>query len=135
VSADTAIDTAAIGWCAVDAQGGGQSSCADDPFEPNDAPSSAKTLASGTYEDLALCSADEDHYRFTVPSGHTLTVSIDFDHAEGDLDLELYAGNTVADGSYSVANSESVSASGSTTYIARVYGYSGAAARYTLSTQ
>ncbi|HZO16387.1 MAG TPA: PPC domain-containing protein, partial [Polyangiaceae bacterium] len=131
VAEDTEADSQSIGWCSVVANGGGESACADDAFEDNDAPGTAKSLASGTHAGLAVCCGDDDYYRVTVPSG--VAVSISFDHDAGDLDLEIYSGSTLVDTSDSVSDAESVLASGGGTYVVRVLGYNGAAGAYSLT--
>ncbi|MBI2372448.1 MAG: PPC domain-containing protein [Deltaproteobacteria bacterium] len=69
-------------------------SCPSDPYEPN--PSTAPAYTGlGDYRYLSLCPGDEDFYEVYLFAGETLTVSIAFAHAEGDIDLVLFdaAGN------------------------------------------
>lgn len=132
VSNDTEADSQALAWCSVVSNGGGgESGCADDAFEDNDTSGTAKAIAIGAHDGLAVCCGDDDYYRVTVSSG--VAVSISFDHDAGDLDLEIYAGSTRIDVSDSVSNGESVSAAASGTYVVRVLGYNGAAGTYSLS--
>ncbi|MEW6358544.1 MAG: FG-GAP-like repeat-containing protein [Planctomycetota bacterium] len=57
-------------------------------------------------------------------------VRIDFSHAQGDLDMELYdsSGTVLITGSYGVTNSEMINMAGraAAVYYIRVYGYGGA---------
>ena len=79
--------------------------------------------------DLSICSGDVDWFEFTLNG--TRTVTLRFNHAEGDLDLEIFSqatGSYVA-GSYShVGGDEQVVLAGQPTgtYWARIYGYAGA---------
>lgn len=86
-----------------------------DLFEQNDAPLSPVQIPAGTYNDLLLCSpSDLDYYRVFVPAGATITGTINFTHADGDLDLRLLnSSNQQIDESRTMANSESVSATNS----------------------
>jgi len=71
--------------------GGVQSiNCTDDRFEDNDSDSVATLLTAGTYTLLRSCLGDEDYYEFSLNAGATITATISFSHAEGDLDLELW---------------------------------------------
>ena len=59
-----------------------------DPFEFNDTPQEATEVDPGTFQNLNVCNnGRHDHYRFCVDSGTELTVSVEFVHAEGDIDL------------------------------------------------
>jgi phage gp46-like protein len=67
----------------------------DDPFDAagsNDACANAAALAlPATHADLVVKSVDEDWYSVVVPSCSTLNISSTFNHAFGNVDLELYA--------------------------------------------
>ena len=80
------------------------------------------------YPDLSICAGDFDWFSFPVNGTRTITVSFNF--AEGDLDLEIYsqATGSYVTGSYSDDDGEQVVLAGqpSGTYWARVYGYQGA---------
>jgi hypothetical protein len=92
--------------------------------------SSAAVLATGTPRMARLCDGEEDWYR--VSASGNVRVRIQFTNANGDLDMEvLRADGTEIGSSTSVANEESVNASGS--FLVRVYGYEGAANSYTIS--
>lgn len=105
----------------------------DDVYEQNDTRATATNLgaltATKTINNLVQADAN-DWYKFTIGSAATTgsSVTIGFEHAKGDLDLELYnsAGNRVRV-SQSIANSETISIAGfpAGTYYVRVYGYRG----------
>ncbi|MCZ7678584.1 MAG: PPC domain-containing protein [Sandaracinaceae bacterium] len=91
---------------------------------------SATLLADGASRGARLCEGEEDWYR--VEADGEATVTITFDNAAGDLDLEaVSASGAVLSSSTSVANEESVTASG--TFYVRVYGYRGVANAYTIA--
>jgi hypothetical protein len=77
----------------VDVEG---AACSEDEHEPNNDPSEAARIASGTYDDLTLCVGDEDWYRFDLERGQLVRLAIEFTHALSDLGLALYRLN--ADG-------------------------------------
>jgi len=106
--------------------------CSDN-FEPNNSPAAASAVSEGTHEGLEVCSGNEDYYELTVPGGGALTARIEFTHASGDLDMELYDGTNKIASSTSSNNAEEVSVSAAGTYTLRVYGYNGAANTYTLT--
>jgi hypothetical protein len=103
--------------------------CVADDFETNNGSGTATPVAIGTeYPDLSVCAADVDWLEF--PVNGTRTITITFNQAEGDLDLEIFseATGSYVTGSYSHDDDEVVVLSGqpSGTYWARVYGYMGA---------
>jgi hypothetical protein len=63
--------------------------CADDAAEPDDDAATAPELASGATATGTLCPADADMRRLEVTAGELWRVALAFDHAAGDLDLEL----------------------------------------------
>lgn len=104
----------------------GVCACEPDGLEPNGSSPSATPLALNVERsDLSICTSDVDWFSFSL-SG-TRTISVAFNQAEGDLDLEIYDPVYVT-GSYSHDDDEQVVLSGlpSGTYWARVYGYQGA---------
>jgi len=113
--------------------GGGVTPSVDDAFEQNDTQATASPMNGGSYPNLQ-CS-DDDWYKVTVGAGGSVSFRIDFQHSEGDLDMELMGPAGQIAKSDSTANQESVSGSGlaAGTYLARVHGYSGASARYALT--
>ena len=90
-------------------------------------------MTPGVY-DLEICQADDDWYVVDVEAGDTVSVRIDFTHAAGDLDLELFDGNTLVGLSETIRNNEALTyvAPADTTIGIRVYGYQAAANTYTL---
>ncbi len=62
----------------------------DDAQEQNDTCATARALTAGTYTGLVVKRLDEDWYALPVPSGSSLTVSMTFTHANGDVDVQLF---------------------------------------------
>lgn len=87
---------------------------ADDALEQNDTCATARLMLTGTgwRQDAGLVvkKVDEDWYRYTVPTGATLTVSLAFTHANGDIDMQLFGtcGGGVLAQSITTTNAESV---------------------------
>lgn len=102
--------------------------CTDDSLEDNDSQGAATPLSPGLLSDMAICSGDDDWFELQVNAGDSVSASMSFSHAVGDLDLTLYDEQGQLDTSVSTSNSESVSgdarADGSAWV--RVYGYNGA---------
>ncbi|MFO0551038.1 MAG: hypothetical protein U0271_21795 [Polyangiaceae bacterium] len=101
--------------------------CASDPLEPNNHSPNASPVTLGVdYCDLSICAGDADWFKIEMTTGFTATAT--FVHANGDLELEVYDGQTLdyLSGSYSGDDNESVTVSGlpSGTYWARVFGAS-----------
>jgi hypothetical protein len=82
---------------------------ADDPYEDNDTMETAAAMTPGTYSNLQ--SLDDDWYKVNIPAGQDLIVTINFDSANGNLDLYLYDpdGNYL-DSDYGLKDSKTVSA-------------------------
>lgn len=105
----------------------------DDVYEPNDSISGARNLGvlTATKSIAHLVMADgADWYRFqtTATGASNSQVTIDFQHAQGDLELALYnSSGTRLASSTSAANHEQISLAGRAagTYYVRVYGYRG----------
>ena len=115
----------------------------DDQYEEND--NLATAYSPGyNWEQINLSSIDglgvandDDWYAIEVgPSGfERVLVDLEFTHANGDIDLELYdASGTVLTGSYSVTDNESIdyTVANPGTYYLRVYPYSGSENTYDL---
>ena len=65
--------------------------CQAEAGDPNPSCGTATGLPPGFYEGLAICPAgDEDWYSFQLTAGQKLSVSIFFEHDDGDLELFLY---------------------------------------------
>jgi hypothetical protein len=131
---DVVVATAAAEYCDIADGAPPSGGCSDDGYEDNDSAGTASSIDSSS-NDLMVCSGDDDFYRITVPSGSSITATIDFEHDDGDLDMHLYdnSGEDMLRSSTSTADSESVTAQGPGTFIVRVYGYQGAQASYSLS--
>jgi hypothetical protein len=122
-----------IPWC--EASEGGTTpppSCEDDTYEPNDNPNEAADLGEGTFQGLVICEGNDDYFTMEAASG--LTVRIEFSHADGDLDMELYQAGERLDISQSTDDMEEISVTGGGQYTLRVYGYNSAENSYTLTT-
>lgn len=63
--------------------------CTDDNLEPNDVATQASPLQAGVQQ---LQSCGDDWFTMMVPAGQTLVATLDFQHAQSDLDLYAYAG-------------------------------------------
>jgi subtilisin family serine protease len=83
---------------------------ADDRFEDNDGLADAPTLEPGTYSDLLLVTGEDDVFAVAAETDETVTATIRFAHADGDLDLLLVDGSgTVVAASDSVTDDETAS--------------------------
>jgi hypothetical protein len=108
--------------------------CEDDDREPNNGPQNAVEITrSGVLDglessllDLKICDNDTDWYQIDLQNGDQLEWVTTFEHAEGDIDVELIGsdGSTVLDESTSTSDNETVSttASSSGTYYLKVEG-------------
>lgn len=109
------------------------SGCAKDGKEPNDSTSTATSLVGEYLEgtpisNLSICPSDTDFYKVQMAIGGSLIASIEFVHADGDLDLLLFdkSGQAIIDSSTSQKDIETVTLDGSTTnaaYYLAVKGY------------
>jgi Ca2+-binding RTX toxin-like protein len=103
-----------------------------DRFEENDSLAQAKLLTrtktQQTWESLSV--NDQDWFKINLPSSVTGSdfISVDFDHSQGDVDLELYnTSGTKINESTGVGNTERISLAGlSGDYYIKVFGYSNA---------
>ncbi len=119
-------------------------SAPDDTLEENDDPASATAVPveGGTWEALRACPADSDVFRIPLRTGQAVVIRATFTHADGDVDLYLYAPNTAdlghatplarANGS---VNNERISytARADGEFLLLVAGYNGAENTYGLS--
>ena len=118
-----------IGWCDI-ADTVTPSDCTD-TYEPNNNPTEAAAVDNGTFTGLQICPEDEDYYEVEASGGFTVT--IEFDHSRGDLDMAVYQGSEQVCQSQSVTNTETCAIGSAGTYVIRVYGYNGAMGEYTLT--
>ncbi|MSQ82961.1 MAG: hypothetical protein EXR77_08600 [Myxococcales bacterium] len=111
--------------------------CIQDGFEPNGAPQIASPLLMGRTKDLSLCPYELDWYAIDLKKGETLTVTMEFTHNLGDLDMRLYKVNKfsapVAVGASKTAPEQfSYTADESTKYFVRISGFAGESNAYQL---
>lgn len=97
----------------------------DDLYEDNDTCSAATFFNNPSdVDDLVVKSTDEDWYRLNLDPGYTVTVDLDFAHANGDIDIDMYSvgcSGSIVDQGLSNTNDESVSWSNFESTIRRVY--------------
>ena len=62
----------------------------EDPLEPNDYCSQARSMGNGSYLELFASKIDTDNYSICLAAGETLQVSASFVHATADIDLWLW---------------------------------------------
>jgi hypothetical protein len=104
--------------------------------EPNNDFESATAIEPGTYEGRTITANDLDLYAIELEAGESLSASISFSHAEGDLDFYLLGPNrSVQQVSESSTDNESLSAIAGEagTYYLVVVGFHGATATYDLT--
>ena len=105
-------DNTAFGDLRVDAD----EACAPDGLEPNVSPFEAgddalpRVIEAGAYANLFSCRGDDDWYAVDLAEGQSLQVTVNFQNAEGDLDVVLYGpdGQTVVQESAGFADVEQV---------------------------
>ncbi|QDV05519.1 hypothetical protein Poly30_10170 [Planctomycetes bacterium Poly30] len=81
----------------------------DDLFEDNDDLCTPSPVGLGVHENLIVFDTDSDFYFFGVVQGERANVSIDFLHADGDLDLRLYDVTNGCIGAPLIGSSDSTS--------------------------
>ena len=91
--------------------------CSDDRFEDNDTGDDAESVDARGYEALVACPGDADYYEVALGAGDTLTASVSFRDAEGDIDLRIE--NT---GGAALASSSSTTDDESASYTATAAG-------------
>ncbi len=113
--------------------------CDDDEFEPNDSAYAAWVLSPATFPKLVICPHDEDWFVIERPLDQRLEVKIEYPASEGDLDLDLIAGDaqTLIMRSATAGNSEYVFASDQpgTRFYLRVYADLQTANQYEMQVQ
>ncbi len=125
VAADTEAEHQQSDFC--DRGESNNTDACSDSLEDNNSQETAARPAGG--ESLKMCEGDVDWFYF---AGAT-TVTIEFDHSVGDLDMAVYnASGERLDISQSTSNSESLEVGSEGGYV-KVYGYQGATGDYTLS--
>jgi hypothetical protein len=63
----------------------------DDKLEQNDACNKAKNVKTGLTAGRIVKVTDTDWYKINVPAGKTVEITLDFDNAQGDIDLKTFA--------------------------------------------
>ena len=110
--------------------------CDDDEMEPNDSALSAVPVEAGGYPGLVVCPHDEDWYVIDRTYEQKLEVRIEYPAIEGDLDLDLLAGDaqTLVMRSATAADFELVWADSypGTRFFIRVYGNPEISNQYTM---
>ena len=126
VARDTERAHAWTGWCELSDDG--DQACTD-PLEPNDSSAAAAPVSVGS-RSLAVCSGDVDWFVLSAAA----TVTIEFSHAAGDLDLAAYdaVGNALGSSQGTSDREELAVPAGARI---EVYGYQGATGSYTLRIQ
>jgi hypothetical protein len=127
------IDDVTIKESTSSTPGTGGTGVGDDIYEENDLRLNSPDVYEGNYPNLQCL--DDDWYRIYLFSNVQLVVRIEFIHAYGDLDLEVYdsMGNLI-DYSWSVNDYEEIIINPATDniYYIYVYGYQGAVNSYEL---
>lgn len=110
--------------------------CIDDTLEPNDSLEEARHLSSGDYQNLKICSGDEDFYSFDLNSGDRIEITASFSNTQADIDILLVdpMGREVAH-SISSTDNEKIdhTASHSGRYILNVFTWDNASAPYSIN--
>jgi hypothetical protein len=66
-------------------------SCEPDEAEPNDTANQATRLVDGESRSLTVCPNEQDFFSIALDEGERIEATIEFVHAEADLDLALFA--------------------------------------------
>ncbi len=121
----------------------GQQGCSDDDNEPDDTPAAATDIwDDGPRTGLQICAGDVDWFGTIGYAGEVLAFDLRFTHADGDLDMALYADGVTEDtlGEYRLAVADSTdddehleyTVQSDAIFYLRVYGYDGAENSYSL---
>ena len=111
-------------WCEVGHVLLGGNSGGGDDLEPNDARGQATAVEVGTLESTVCDNDAADWFVVEVEAG-TLKIELDFTHASGDLDVQLFQGEAKIGSSASTADHEVISKRVSAgRYHVRVFPYS-----------
>jgi lysyl endopeptidase len=84
----------------------------DDNSEQNDSCAKARTVKAGNLNGRIVKINDSDWYKISVPAGKTVTVTVNFDGGNGDVDLAAFGncgGGDPVDSSTGSGNSETIS--------------------------
>ncbi|PHQ40521.1 hypothetical protein DJ69_00690 [Halorubrum persicum] len=81
-----------------------------DEFEPNNDFETAASITEGRYSSLQADGGESDYFAITLDQGYSIDVSIDFNHTDGNLEMEFYnPDQQVVEDSFSTTNNETVS--------------------------
>ncbi|MFO1096488.1 MAG: dockerin type I domain-containing protein [Planctomycetaceae bacterium] len=82
----------------------------DDALEPNDTCATAITISEGTFSNRIVKFNHDDWFRIALPAGGTLSVTLTFTNANGNIDMELFGtcGGTALASSSGTTNQESI---------------------------
>ena len=103
--------------------------CPGQEYEPNDRPSQATLIASdfAIFEEMAICTREDiDIFALELVRGDEFYAWLGFSHAQGDLDMTLFAPSEVTEvvsGGFGVAQGWSTSDNESITYTAEESGF------------
>lgn len=99
--------------------------CVDDAFEPDDALATARPAAGGSFEGT-ICPMDADHIAIPIAGASTVDITVTFDAARSDIDIELFdpSGVRIAS-SAGTTDTETITRMVTTsgTYVLRVFGF------------
>lgn len=98
----------------------------DDGLEPNDSCGTAFLVSEGTYGGLIVKSGYDDWYKINLAGGAQISITLNFTHAYGDVDMQLWnsCGGSVVASSTGVSDSEFISytnTGGSSNFFLHVY--------------
>jgi hypothetical protein len=116
----------------IEAAGAPDDLCGDEANEPNDAFDTATLIAGGAISGN-ICSAGELDY-FVIDGSDAVRVSVEFVHAEGDLDVKVLGADGESIGSSAgTTDSEVVEANGGD--VIQVYGYRDATGLFSVTVE
>ncbi len=138
VTTDTEEEHAWTPWCELEAARDDNEDnppAGQDPYEANDRWQEAYTLTPGTYEEASISVNDRDWFRVDAPVGALVRVEISFSHGAGDLDLEMYEGDSKVDSSTGTGDTETVDHTwdGDKPLMFKVFGYREAEGAYSIT--
>lgn len=64
--------------------------CVDDGFEENDTQQTANRRISGSSPNGTVCPGDQDFFSIRAKAGETINYELFFDHADGDLNFDVF---------------------------------------------
>jgi hypothetical protein len=80
----------------------------DDDLEPNNNQGAATRVGEGLWEGLMVCQQDDDWFFIDGPHGVSMTITLRFRHALGDIDMLLYGGGAPRVSGNSVTDNETI---------------------------